>query len=105
MNKTYLAVLSVIMLLALTLSFVSAEVTMTVSDLSAMNGNSGNIKTTRSDCGSNQTNVNHFNIGEDVYIHGDQFATNTYEWQIEGNDNGNGNGGASCDPGIVVEGR
>lgn len=55
------------------------------------NGNSGSIQTTRSDCGENVQNENHYLIGEDVYIKGKNFNPGIYNWEI------NGQGNSSCD--------
>ncbi len=61
-------------------------------------GNSGAIWTTNGDCGDASQDVNHFAIGEVVYINGSNFDPNTsYSWQIKGQP-----GGASADPNIVV---
>jgi len=55
------------------------------------------IWTTTSDCNSPQ-DENQYLPGQDVYIHGLGFDSNTlYSWDITGKP-----GGASCDPGIVV---
>lgn len=59
-------------------------------------GNPGAVWTTTSSCGSPQ-NVNHYAIGEKVYLHGDNFNAGTYAWDITGQP-----GQASCDPNIVV---
>jgi len=61
---------------------------------------SGAIWTTRSGCGSPEQDVNHFDIGDHIYINGSGFdGTTTYSWSIKGKP-----GGASCDPGIQVAG-
>lgn len=61
-------------------------------------GNAGAIWTTNGDCGDAGQDVNHFAIGDVVYINGSGFDENTsYDWQIKGQP-----GGASADPNIVV---
>jgi hypothetical protein len=61
-------------------------------------GNPGAIWTTSGDCGDESQDVNHFAIGDQVYINGSGFDANTsYSWQIKGQP-----GGASADPNIVV---
>ncbi len=58
----------------------------------------GTIWTTRNDCGDFNQDVNHYNIGDHVFINGENFNPLTsYEWSITGRP-----GGASCDPGEVV---
>ncbi len=57
---------------------------------------SGSIWTTTSSCGSPQ-NVNQYNVGETVYIHGDGFPLGDYDWAITGLP-----GQASTDPNIDV---
>jgi hypothetical protein len=59
--------------------------------------NPGAIWTTKIDCGDETQDVNHYAIGDDVYIHGANFNPGVKEWSIEGQP-----GGASCDPNIVV---
>ncbi|MFA6512026.1 MAG: NEW3 domain-containing protein [Patescibacteria group bacterium] len=67
------------------------------------NGNPGSIKTTNVDCGSVQTNVNHYDVGDHVYIHGNgddkgrTFDPGTYDWDITGKP-----GKASQHPNTVV---
>ncbi len=61
-------------------------------------GNAGAIWTTSGDCGDASQDVNHFAIGEVVYINGSGFDENTsYNWEIKGQP-----GSASADPNIVV---
>ena len=61
---------------------------------------SGAIWTTRSGCGSQEQDANHFDIGDHIYINGSGFdVTTTYSWSIKGKP-----GGASCDPGLQVAG-
>jgi len=57
----------------------------------------GSIWTTKDDCGDVSQDVNHYAIGEDVWINGANFAEDTYDWKISGLP-----GGASCDPNIIV---
>ena len=64
--------------------------------LSASTGG-GAIWTTRNDCGDQTQDVNHFDIGEIVFINGDNFEPADYDWSITGRP-----GGASCDPNIAV---
>ncbi len=59
--------------------------------------NSGAIWTTRNDCGDIKQDVNHYDIGEHVYINGANFNPGNYFWKIKGQP-----GGASCDPNIIV---
>jgi len=62
-------------------------------------GNSGAIWTTRDDCGDEQQNVNQYDIGEDVYINGENFNPGEYDWEIKGQP-----GQASCDPNTIMAG-
>jgi cysteine-rich repeat protein len=55
------------------------------------------IWTTKNDCGNSTQDVNHFSIGDRVYINGNGFASDDYDWEIKGKP-----GGASCDPNAVV---
>jgi len=55
------------------------------------------IWTTRNDCGDETQDVNHFAIGDHVYINGEGFSSGGYDWTIKGKP-----GGASCDPDITV---
>jgi uncharacterized repeat protein (TIGR01451 family) len=60
--------------------------------------NSGAIWTTASNCGTPGVDLNHFAIGDHIYIHGSGFDANTsYAWAITGKP-----GGASGDPNIDV---
>jgi LPXTG-site transpeptidase (sortase) family protein len=60
--------------------------------------NTGAIWTTRADCGEEQQDVNHYEIGEMVTINGANFEPNTtYTWTITGQP-----GGASADPNTIV---
>jgi hypothetical protein len=63
----------------------------------ACNGNSGSIWTTSASCGAEQQDVNHYSVGQKVYINGNNFCAGSYDWGITGQP-----GGASCDPKIVV---
>lgn len=61
-------------------------------------GAGGAIWTTKNDCGDVSQDVNHYNVGDWVYINGDNFAADTsYDWEIKGKP-----GGASSDPNQVV---
>ncbi len=66
-------------------------------DLNKTPGNPGAIWTTRNDCGEEQQDVNHFSVGENVYINGANFDEDVYNWDISGQP-----GGASGDPGQEV---
>ncbi|HEY70668.1 MAG TPA: hypothetical protein G4O08_08810 [Anaerolineae bacterium] len=67
-------------------------------------GGSGAIWTTANDCGDLSQDVNHFDVGDHVYINGSNFDYSTppdpaieHDWSITGKP-----GGASGDPNIVV---
>lgn len=75
-------------ILLLTFSFILSPV---------MAGGSGSIWTTKDDCGDVTQDVNHFAIGEHVFINGANFDEGPYDWDITGQ-----SGGASCDPDIAV---
>ena len=55
------------------------------------------IWTTRDDCGDETQDVNHYTVGDHVYINGEGFSPGDYYWEIKGKP-----GGASCDPGQIV---
>jgi len=76
----------------------SLTINYLVIDISTTNAaqNPGAIWTTTSSCGTPQ-NVNAYDIGDDVYINGDNFNVGLYDWDITGQP-----GGASADPNIVV---
>ncbi|MFH1510246.1 MAG: hypothetical protein ABIF10_01030 [Candidatus Woesearchaeota archaeon] len=57
----------------------------------------GSIWTTNGDCGNTSQDENHYNLGDQVYINGANFANTSHFWKIEGQP-----GGASCDPGKQV---
>ena len=59
----------------------------------------GAIWTTKVDCGDSSQDVNHYAIGDHVFINGDNFddEANPFDWDITGKP-----GGASCDPNLVV---
>ncbi len=59
--------------------------------------NGGAIWTTNEDCGTESQNVNHYGLGESVYINGAGFNEETYAWNITGQP-----GQASCDPDTSV---
>jgi hypothetical protein len=65
-----------ILALGLGLSLLQAE------SAYAQQGNPGAIWTTRSDCGTEQQNVNRYLVGEMVYINGQNFNAGTYDWTI-----------------------
>jgi hypothetical protein len=59
---------------------------------------SGAIWTTLNDCGDSSQNVNHYSVGETVYINAENFdVTTSTAWEVKGQP-----GGASEDPDIVV---
>ena len=87
------ALFSLIILVCL-VSFVGAT---PINVTKENNGNSGSIWTTKNDCGTSQQDVNQYNIGEKVYINGDNFVGGTKAWTITGQP-----GGASCDPATIV---
>ncbi len=61
-------------------------------------GGAGAIWTTLNDCGGSAQDVNHYSIGDNVYINGKDFSgSTTYAWAITGQ-----GGGASCDPDAQV---
>ncbi len=61
-------------------------------------GSMGAIWTTTNGCGEPSQNVNHYEVGEQVYLNGVGFYKNgEYTWTVKGN-----KGGASCDSGVVV---
>lgn len=55
----------------------------------------GSFWTTNADCGTSQQSVNEFNIGETVYIYGNNFPSGSTSWAITGQNN-------SSDPDTVV---
>jgi hypothetical protein len=57
----------------------------------------GSIWTTNGDCGDASQDVNHYAIGDVVYINGANYAEDIYSWDITGQP-----GGASCDPDVAV---
>ena len=59
--------------------------------------NSGSIWTTNGDCGLEQQDVNQYSVGNKVFINGNNFDENDYDWSVEGQP-----GQASCDPNVVV---
>ena len=93
----YLIIVAAILLLsAFTGSAVNAQ------DISGTGGgggggNSGAIWTTDSSCGVEAQDVNHFQIGDVVYINGSGFNPGVYAWSIKGQP-----GQASADPDTIV---
>ena len=81
-----------VVLTVLLITVVNAQVEVTTST-----SGSGAIWTTNGDCGDQTQDVNQYNLGEVVYINGDNFEEGSYDWAITGQP-----GGASCDPSIVV---
>lgn len=61
----------------------------------SFNDSSGATWTTKNDCGDEQQDVNHFSIGDHVYINGAGFSSGPYSWSIKGTP-------GSCDSNIVV---
>jgi hypothetical protein len=59
------------------------------------NDSAGAIWTTKNDCGDEQQDINHYNIGEHVYINGAGFDKGTKSWSIKGLP-------GSCDSNLVV---
>jgi hypothetical protein len=57
--------------------------------------NPGAIWTTKNDCGDVTQDVNHYNVGDRVYINGEGFPALTHSWSIKGQP-------GSCDPSTVV---
>ena len=58
---------------------------------------SGAIWTTRDDCGDEIQNVNHYAIGEEVWVNGHKFPEGNHSWTIKGLP-----GKASCHPNEIV---
>ena len=58
---------------------------------------SGAIWTTNGDCGNASQDLNHYGIGDVIYVNGAGFASGLNTWSVGGQP-----GGASCDPGMVV---
>ena len=54
-----------------------------ITGSAAATGNSGAIWTTDGACGTSSQDVNHFLVGEHVYINFSGFAAGTYAWQIQ----------------------
>lgn len=54
-----------------------------ITGSAAATGNSGAIWTTDGSCGIASQNINHFYVGEHVYINFSGFAAGTYAWQIQ----------------------
>ena len=61
-------------------------------------GSMGAIWTTTNGCGEPSQNVNHYEVGEQVYLNGVGFYKNgEYTWTVKGNP-----GLSSCDPKTIV---
>lgn len=61
-------------------------------------GSMGSIWTTTNGCGEPSQNVNHYEVGEQVYLNGVGFYKNgAYNWTVKGNP-----GRASCDPSKII---
>ncbi len=67
---------------------------LTLPNTAHATGGSGSIKTTDASC---EQNINHYDVGDDVWIMGDNFDTESYDWDITGLP-----GGASSDPNTEV---
>ena len=67
MQKSLIAIVFILLLVALPV-MVSAD-------------NPGSIKTSRNDC-NNPVNENHYIIGDVVYVRGENFDSNSYNWEI-----------------------
>jgi len=61
----------------------------------SFNDSSGAIWTTKNDCGDEQQDINHYNVGEHVYINGAGFNKGDKDWSIKGTP-------GSCDSNTVV---
>lgn len=84
-----------VLILVIALSLIGTGTALAAPNTS---GGSGAIWTTDGSCGTAQQDVNHFEIGDHVYINGDGFNANTqYYWSIKGKP-----GKASGDPGVTV---
>ena len=83
MKKILLLTFALLLMGSLVMAMVSAK--------------SGAIWTTKDDCGDSSQDVNHYAVGDAVYINGAGFDAGTYDWDITGQP-----GGASCDPSTVV---
>ena len=76
----------------------SLLILMSVLCLGLASAGSGSIWTTKDDCGNESQDINHYEIGDKVYINGANFGDETsYAWDITG-----GEGGSSCDSGAIV---
>ena len=87
--KKILVLLSILSLLVLSISMISAVPTC--------NPDKGSIWTTRGGCADQEHGANQYVTGEKIYINGKKFECPTYNWSITGQP-----GDASKDPGIVV---
>ncbi len=74
-NKLLYLGSAAMMLAAIALSAITGSVAAT--------GNSGAIWTTDGACGTSSQDVNHFLVGDHVYINFSGFAAGTYAWQIQ----------------------
>lgn len=63
----------------------------------AQTAGSGALWTTNVDCGVESQDINHYAIGGQVHVNGENFASGTYAWDITGNP-----GGSSGDPSVIV---
>lgn len=76
-------------------------VLMLISLMGIGSAETGVIWTTRDDCGDETKNVNHYEIGEAIWINGYNFGEGVYDWSITGL-GGSANSQASCDPNVIV---
>jgi hypothetical protein len=65
--------------------------------LASVSAASGSIWTTLNDCGASQQDINHYAIGDNVFVNGNNFDAGAYSWSVKGQP-----GQASCDPNAVV---
>ena len=72
-------------------------ITFILATSMVLGANSGSIWTTTNSCGIEQQDVNHYSVGEKVFINGANFDEDNYDWDVEGQP-----GQASCDPNIQV---
>ena len=79
-------------------AFLIASLALSLLPMQPASAANGAIWTTTSACGTEGQDINHFAIGEHVFINGNNFDADTsYDWTITGKP-----GGASSDPGIIV---
>ena len=74
---------------------------MIISLIGIVSAETGTIWTTRDDCGDETKNVNHYEVGEAIWINGYNFEAGEYEWNIMGLGQSE-DSQASCDPNVIV---